>query len=157
MVQKKGGGIADRYALKCVLKKPVVENNQTSMLINERSILTEIDHPFIVKLVQTFKNDAYVYFLLELVSGGELLEALQVLGLLNLEQAQFYSGSIVLALEHLHDRRVAYLDLKSENILIDYQGRLTPQKNTYANEPPLFPCEFGAVEVTSSLWTSALP
>ena len=39
-------------------------------------------------------------------------------------KALFYTGSIVLALEFLHARRIAYLDLKSENCLIDQQGYL---------------------------------
>jgi len=45
-----------------------------------------------------------------------------VLGVLNKKQTQFYTGSILLAFEHLHQYRIAYLDLKSENILVDSQG-----------------------------------
>lgn len=56
------------------------------------------------------------------MSGGELLDVLDMLGLLNWTQAQFYTASILLALEFLHARRIAYLDLKSENCLIDQQG-----------------------------------
>merc|ERR1719247_3596190 len=120
MVQRNGG--CERYALKCVKKEPVVEFGQQESLVNERDIMSRLDHPFIIRLVQAFRNDYFVYFLLELVSGGELLEALTRLGLLSQEQAQFYTASIVLAFEHLHERRVAYLDLKSENVLIDSQG-----------------------------------
>jgi len=119
MVQKKSGS---KYALRSVKKQPLVEFQQQESLLNERAILAGIDHPFIIRLVQSFKNEYFVYFLLELVSGGELLEALTRLGLLNQEQAVFYSASIVIAFEHLHERRIAYLDLKSENVLIDNQG-----------------------------------
>jgi cGMP-dependent protein kinase len=123
MVQtNKKGEEPQRYAMKCIRKQVIVENNLTMLVTNERNVLEEIDHPFIMRLVQSFRNDAFVYFLTELVTGGEVLEALQDLGLLNWSQAQFYTGSIVLALEHLHDKRIAYLDLKSENILIDHQG-----------------------------------
>jgi cGMP-dependent protein kinase len=119
MVQTKSG---ERYALKSVRKQPVVEFQQQESLINERSVLAGIDHPFIVRLVQSFHTDYFVYFLQELVSGGELLEALTKLNFLNLEQSQFYTASITLAFEHLHERRIAYLDLKSENVLLDGQG-----------------------------------
>jgi len=113
-----------RYALKCVSIKQAVVLKQTLSLVAERSILAELDHPFVIKFIRTFKSRQYVYFLMELVTGGELLDVLQELQLLNKSQAQFYTGSIVLALEFLHERRIAYLDLKGENCLIDIHGYL---------------------------------
>lgn len=122
MVRAQKTGV--RYALKCVRKRDVVEKNVQDALVSELSILKEVDHPFIIKFVRSFRNKSRVYFLMELVSGGELLDALDSLGLLKDHQALFYTGSIVLALEFLHARRIAYLDLKSENCLIDQQGYL---------------------------------
>ncbi|CAE7781207.1 PRKG2, partial [Symbiodinium pilosum] len=122
MVRAKKTGV--RYALKCVRKRDVVEKNMQDALISELGILKEVDHPFIVKFVRSFRNERCVFFLTELVTGGELLDALDALGLLNHSQAVFYTGCVVLALEFLHSRRIAYLDLKSENCLIDQQGYL---------------------------------
>lgn len=113
-----------RYALKCVSKKQAVEQKQQKALAHERNILAELDHPFIIKFVRSFNSARYVYFLTELVTGGELLDALDTLGLLQAPQAQFYSASIILAIEFLHERRIAYLDLKGENCLIDQHGYL---------------------------------
>jgi len=113
-----------RYALKCVRKRHIVDNGAQKALVTELSILAEIDHPFIVKFVRPFRSPTQVHFLMEVVTGGELLDALDMLGLLGLQQAQFYTGSILLALEFLHARQIAYLDLKSENCLIDHQGYL---------------------------------
>jgi len=113
-----------RYALKCLKKQHIVERSQQESLVMERTILAEVDHPFMIKFVRSFKDAHSVYFLLELVSGGELLDALDTLGILDWSQARFYAASIILALEFLHARRIAYLDLKSENCLVDCQGYL---------------------------------
>ena len=88
----------------------------------ERELLAENDHPFIVHLVKTFKDDKYLYFLTELITGGELYDAIRELDLLDRGQSQFYMGSIAIAIEYLHERGIAYRDLKPENILLDSQG-----------------------------------
>ncbi|VWU49858.1 cGMP-dependent protein kinase [Hepatocystis sp. ex Piliocolobus tephrosceles] len=111
-----------RYALKCVSKKNIIELNQQTNIMLEREITAENDHPFIVRLVRTFKDAKYFYFLTELVTGGELYDAIRKLGLLSKSQSQFYLGSLILAIEYLHERNIVYRDLKPENILLDKQG-----------------------------------
>jgi cGMP-dependent protein kinase len=113
-----------RYALKCVNIKQAVERRQQRALVLERTLLAELDHPFLIKFIRSFVGRRYVYFLMELVTGGELVDALYSLGLLNKEKAQFYIGSISMALDFLHQRQIAYLDLKGENCLIDIYGYL---------------------------------
>ncbi|SCP06065.1 cGMP-dependent protein kinase, putative [Plasmodium ovale] len=111
-----------RYALKCVSIKSIINLNQQNNIKLEREITAENDHPFIIRLVRTFKDSKYFYFLTELVTGGELYDAIRKLGLLSKSQAQFYLGSIILAIEYLHERNIVYRDLKPENILLDKQG-----------------------------------
>ncbi|CDI87940.1 hypothetical protein EPH_0069990 [Eimeria praecox] len=113
-----------RYALKCVSRRSVVALNQQDHIRLEREIMAENDHPFIIRLVRTFRDKDFLYFLTELVTGGELYDAIRKLGLLGRYQAQFYLASIVLAIEYLHERNIAYRDLKPENILLDSQGTL---------------------------------
>ncbi|VUZ98190.1 cGMP-dependent protein kinase [Plasmodium vivax] len=111
-----------RYALKCVSKRSIISLNQQNNIKLEREITAENDHPFIIRLVRTFKDSNCFYFLTELVTGGELYDAIRKLGLLSKPQAQFYLGSIILAIEYLHERNIVYRDLKPENILLDKQG-----------------------------------
>lgn len=40
------------------------------------------------------------------------------------ERARFYSGEIILAIEHLHEHNIVYRDLKPENLLLDREGHI---------------------------------
>ncbi|EDO05550.2 cGMP dependent protein kinase family protein [Babesia bovis T2Bo] len=111
-----------RFALKCVSRKCIRALKQQKHIKLEREIMAQNDHPFIIQLVKTFKDESNVYFLTELITGGELYDAIRKIGLLSRPQAQFYIASIVLAFEYLHERQIAYRDLKPENILLDEQG-----------------------------------
>ena len=50
--------------------------------------------------------------------GKELWEVIREIGLLNKEQTQFYGGSMLLALNYLHKKKIIYRDIKTENIMI---------------------------------------
>merc|ERR1719460_3371075 len=71
-----------RYALKCVPKRTLKENNQELGFMTERRILMEIDHPFLLKIVKTFKTPSYLFMVTELVTGGDLYSAIRCLGIL---------------------------------------------------------------------------
>merc|ERR1719469_1394612 len=76
-------------------------------------------------LVKTFETPRSVYMLTELITGGELHAAIRTIPtVLSRTQAQFYVGSLALALVGLHTRRIVYRDLKPENVMLDHQGYL---------------------------------
>ena len=60
------------YALKIIQKTLVVEFKQEENVLFEKQALTELDHPFVLKLWTTFKDRDCIFFLMELVPGGEL-------------------------------------------------------------------------------------
>ncbi len=88
----------------------------------EKSILLKIDHPFIVKLVKTLKDKNFVYFLMDYIKGKELFDVLRDINILTKFQVQFYSASIMLAVNYLHERKIVYRDIKPENIMVVTNG-----------------------------------
>ena len=110
------------YAIKNISCKQILYSQLHLNLELERSILLQIDHPFIVKLVKTMKDKNYVYFLMDYIKGKELFDVIRDIGLLNKFQTQFYGASIMLAVHYLHERKFVYRDIKPENIMVLENG-----------------------------------
>ena len=60
----------------------------------------------------------------EYVQGGEMFRLLSTEHLFPNDVALFYTTEIILAIEYLHEQKIAYRDLKLENLLIAADGHL---------------------------------
>ena len=110
------------YAIKNISNKQILYSKLHQNIELERSILLKVDHPFIVKLVKTLKDDNYIYYLMDYIKGKELFDVIRDIGLLNKNIAQFYIGSMMLALKYLHERHIIFRDVKPENIMVLENG-----------------------------------
>jgi cGMP-dependent protein kinase len=110
------------YGLKAVSRRKVSHYSLSECLMNEREVLMQLDHPFILKMIKTFKDEDRVYFLTEYVQGSDLFDALRKIGLCNDNQAQFYCACLLLILEHLANKDVVHRDIKPENVMLDRVG-----------------------------------
>jgi len=114
-----------KYALKRIPKK---RGMVPERVLREQEVLSHLandEHMFIVHLVRTFETPKSVYSLVELVPGGPLREAMEMLSQLrDLKQQQigFYTAQILLALEALHEKHVVHRDINPSNIMLDAQG-----------------------------------
>jgi protein kinase A len=112
------------YALKMLSKREIIGHHQVEGVIREKNIMSSIDHPFVVNLINTFQDPKHLYMLIELVQGGELFSVIHTEvrdGIPN-PNSRFYAACILQSICHLHHRNICYRDLKPENILIDGQG-----------------------------------
>ncbi|GAA5957792.1 hypothetical protein JCM3765_003767 [Sporobolomyces pararoseus] len=112
------------YALKTIRKAHIVSRSEVTHTLAERTVLAQVNNPFIVPLKFSFQNAEKLYLVLAFVNGGELFHHLQREGRFNEERSRFYAAELLCALEHLHQFNVIYRDLKPENILIDYVGHI---------------------------------
>jgi cGMP-dependent protein kinase len=106
------------YALKAISKAQIDQDQIHPNLEMERRILLKIDHPFIMKMVKSLKDEHDVYFLTEYIRGKEMWDVLRDIGLLNKEQSLFYACSLMIAVDYLHKRKFIYRDIKPENIIL---------------------------------------
>ena len=112
------------FALKIMKKSEVVRLKQVEHIKNEKEILSEVNHPFIVTLYCAFQDERNLYMLLEFIIGGELFTHLRKAGKFANDHTRFYAAQIVMALQYLHNDSVVYRDLKPENLLLDLIGYL---------------------------------
>lgn len=112
------------YALKTIRKAHIISRSEVAHTLAERSVLAQINNPFIVPLKFSFQSPEKLYFVLAFVNGGELFHHLQKEQRFDINRARFYTAELLCALECLHGFNVIYRDLKPENILLDYQGHI---------------------------------
>jgi len=100
----------------------------TKHIASERDILSLCDSDFVMQYFRSFKDDQYVYMLLEPVLGGDLYAAsLHYPEVFTKSKppgyaVAFYGACIAEALAHLHSNQIVHRDLKPENVLLDEKG-----------------------------------
>ncbi|GAW07461.1 agc yank protein kinase [Lentinula edodes] len=112
----------DLYALKYINKTKCVKMKAVANVIQERRLLEEVDHPFIVNLRYAFQDDENCFFVLDLMLGGDLRFHLERLGSLQEDVVKFYVAQLSSAVEFLHEIGIMHRDIKPDNILLDERG-----------------------------------
>ena len=118
-----------RYAIKRMLKEEVKKKKESASIIREKNIMKNVKSPFLNVLYSVFRDETYYYMVMELAKEGDVYSLIKLSSprqplfkKLGEEGVRFVLGCVILALEHLHSRNIAYWDLKPENILIFEDG-----------------------------------
>ena len=103
-------------------KKIIVFKKGTELIIDERNLLEQMNHPFISNLKFSFQDENKLYLVMDLYKGGDLRYHLYKRVSFTEEQTKFFIACLVLALEYLHKNKIIHHDIKPENILLDSKG-----------------------------------
>ncbi|XP_016979079.2 cGMP-dependent protein kinase 1 [Drosophila rhopaloa] len=136
-------------ALKIIKKIEVVKQDQIEHVYNEKNVMIKCRHsPFIVQLYRTYRNDKYVYFLMEACMGGDVWTVMSKRQYFDEKTAKFIAGCVVEAFDYLHSHNFIYRDLKPENLMLGTDGycklvdfgfakfvRHNEKTNTFAGTP----------------------
>ena len=96
------------------------EAKKRALVAQEHKILTELDHPYLVKCHDAYETDDKLYIFLELMSGGDLYIRLRDApgGRFDEPTASHLGAQIVAAVSYLHAHAIVHCDLKPSNVLV---------------------------------------
>ncbi|KAI9105929.1 kinase-like domain-containing protein [Phlyctochytrium arcticum] len=114
------------YAIKVLKKEFIIENDEVESTKAEKRVFLTANaarHPFLVNLHSCFQTESRIYFVMEYVSGGDLMWHIQHQQFSE-KRAKFYAAEVLLALEYFHKNNIVYRDLKLDNILLSLHGHI---------------------------------
>ena len=105
-------------------KAKIIDKKSVDSILGEKSLLSELHHPFIVNMVYSFQDHDYLYLVMDLLPGGNLRYHLGVKKHFNEKQIKFLIGCIMIGLQYIHGENILHRDIKPENLVFDNSGYL---------------------------------
>uniref|UniRef100_I1JB62 non-specific serine/threonine protein kinase n=1 Tax=Glycine max TaxID=3847 RepID=I1JB62_SOYBN len=112
------------YAMKKLKKSEMLRRGQVEHVKAERNLLAEVDSNCIVKLYCSFQDEEFLYLIMEYLPGGDMMTLLMRKDILTEDEARFYVGETVLAIESIHKHNYIHRDIKPDNLLLDRNGHM---------------------------------
>ncbi|XP_034697021.1 serine/threonine-protein kinase 38-like isoform X4 [Vitis riparia] len=112
------------YAMKKLKKSEMLRRGQVEHVKAERNLLAEVDSACIVKLYCSFQDQEFLYLIMEYLPGGDMMTLLMRKDTLTEDEARFYVGQTVLAIESIHKHNYIHRDIKPDNLLLDRYGHM---------------------------------
>lgn len=104
-------------AVKNILKTSLLKDNLE--FVKEIAVMKAMDHPHIIKLYESFEDEKYFYLVMEVCSGGELVDAIiEAQSGFTERQAARIQQQMLQAVRYMHLSHIVHRDLKPENFLL---------------------------------------
>ena len=105
-------------------KNRIVTKRYVNSVMNERKLLSQLKHPFLVNIIYAFQDKTSLYQVTDLMTGGDLRYHMsgKKKKVFTEEEAKFIICCVILGLEFMHSNGVLHRDIKPENLLMDPSG-----------------------------------
>ncbi len=115
-----------RSAVKAFRKKYLLEYQEKGKeaIKNEINIMKRLKHPNILNLEEVHESENSIYFVLELLEGGELYEYIMNKENFSIRKILVIMRQILETIKFIHDNKIMHRDLKPENILFKKKGKM---------------------------------
>ena len=108
------------YALKVIDQSILKNEEEIKNIINEITIMNELDSPNLLKLITNFEDENNIYIILPLCKNGQLYDILhKSKKKVKSIYIKKYLYQSIQAINALHKKNIIHRDIKPENILID--------------------------------------
>jgi len=108
------------YALKVIDKQHILEHDLGAQLLQEVQTQLKVKHPNLLRCHDYFEDEGSVFLVLEFATGGDLHRHLKRKGPMSEPDAAYVLAQVAEGVRHLHSLGIIHRDLKSENILLDF-------------------------------------
>ncbi|EDO46091.1 predicted protein, partial [Nematostella vectensis] len=105
-------------AVKIIEKAKLSSKSFNKFMRREVEALRQVDHKYVISLIEVLESSKRFYLVLELAQNGDLLQLLQKKKQLHENEARKIFKKIVKGVLHCHRKGIAHRDLKLENILL---------------------------------------
>jgi len=100
-------------------------SENAELALREYFILREVaGAPFAITLRGFFVDDVNYYLLTDYFPSGDIYAQVAHTGKMASSQVRYFIAELIIALEHVHSRRIIHRDVNPTNILVDEEGHI---------------------------------
>ena len=111
-------------AIKSFNKKKLNNDKAKAKIYHEINLMKNLRHSSVVKILDTFETEKYIFIIMENIAGGDLLSFVKKRTKLNEKVCKYIFKQILEAIKYIHSKNIVHRDIKLDNVLIDLNNNI---------------------------------